>query len=284
MMSIYGFIGGIGDGLADTGKAMQTDALEARRQQRLEEARARQEQRANAEWSRRQDETFTRTYGVDADPNAGTRALDTQHEFKTKFGAGADPSRGMAAYEKDYQLGLYGEKARIDLGTHRNKGRIDNEINAYGEPFEHPTAGLMQTGPDGQLRPVGRGAGATALSGDRPPPAAIATVEWIAKHITDGDRRAAWELAQRSKSNPQEFAARLYMSRKREAEANFENITDEEIKEEVRRAMSLYPDFLDDAGTTQPSGQDESPPMEGARKAPDGNWYIQQDGKWFRVD
>jgi len=27
-----------------------------------------------------------------------------------------------------------------------------------------------------------------------------------------------------------------------------------------------------------------SPPMQGARQAPDGQWYIQQNGKWFRVD
>ena len=28
----------------------------------------------------------------------------------------------------------------------------------------------------------------------------------------------------------------------------------------------------------------EQPPYEGARKAPDGNWYVMQDGKWFRVE
>jgi hypothetical protein len=27
-----------------------------------------------------------------------------------------------------------------------------------------------------------------------------------------------------------------------------------------------------------------APPMEGARKAPDGNWYVQQNGKWFKVE
>jgi hypothetical protein len=27
----------------------------------------------------------------------------------------------------------------------------------------------------------------------------------------------------------------------------------------------------------------DAPPMEGAQKAPDGNWYIQKDGKYFRV-
>lgn len=26
-----------------------------------------------------------------------------------------------------------------------------------------------------------------------------------------------------------------------------------------------------------------APPVEGAQKAPDGNWYVQKDGKWFRV-
>lgn len=27
----------------------------------------------------------------------------------------------------------------------------------------------------------------------------------------------------------------------------------------------------------------DAPPVQGAQKAPDGNWYVQKDGKWFRV-
>ena len=27
-----------------------------------------------------------------------------------------------------------------------------------------------------------------------------------------------------------------------------------------------------------------APPMEGAKKAPDGNWYVEKNGKFFRVD
>lgn len=273
MMSIYGFIGGLGDGLADTGKAMQTDALEARRQQRLEEARARQEERANVEYDRRQDRTFDLTYGAGADRNAGTKALDTQLEFESKYGAGADPTKGMSAYE----LELYNQKAGVDVETHRRKAQTDNELGAYSEPFEHPTAGLLQTGPDGKVSRIGGGPGS---SGSGSQPAAIATVEWIAANITGGDRRAAWELAQRSKSNPQDLAARLYMARKKEASDNYEDISDEQIMEEVRQAMAM----LNQTPPAPTSTQDESPPMEGARKAPDGNWYIQQDGKWFRVD
>jgi hypothetical protein len=30
--------------------------------------------------------------------------------------------------------------------------------------------------------------------------------------------------------------------------------------------------------------QSASPPVQGARQAPDGNWYVQQNGKYFRVD
>lgn len=28
----------------------------------------------------------------------------------------------------------------------------------------------------------------------------------------------------------------------------------------------------------------EQPPVAGARKAPDGHWYVQKDGKWYRVE
>lgn len=31
-------------------------------------------------------------------------------------------------------------------------------------------------------------------------------------------------------------------------------------------------------------GDSDQPPMPGARQAADGNWYIQQNGQWFRVD
>lgn len=33
-----------------------------------------------------------------------------------------------------------------------------------------------------------------------------------------------------------------------------------------------------------PSGAGEQPPVPGAQKAPDGNWYVQQNGKFMRVD
>jgi hypothetical protein len=32
--------------------------------------------------------------------------------------------------------------------------------------------------------------------------------------------------------------------------------------------------------------QEEQPPLEGARKAPDGNWYVadpEREGKWLQV-
>jgi hypothetical protein len=35
---------------------------------------------------------------------------------------------------------------------------------------------------------------------------------------------------------------------------------------------------------TAPAGSDAAPPMAGARRAADGNWYVQQGGKWNRVD
>lgn len=40
-------------------------------------------------------------------------------------------------------------------------------------------------------------------------------------------------------------------------------------------------------GDKQPEPEktgDESPPIAGAKKAPDGFWYVQKNGKWFKVD
>jgi hypothetical protein len=70
-------------------------------------------------------------------------------------------------------------------------------------------------------------------------PAAITTVEWIAERLTGGDYQAAWNMAQQSKSNPQDLAARLYMARRKEASDGFEDITDEQIMQDVRSAMEM---------------------------------------------
>lgn len=35
---------------------------------------------------------------------------------------------------------------------------------------------------------------------------------------------------------------------------------------------------------TQRPAQSSAPPMQGARQAPDGNWYVQQNGRYFRVE
>lgn len=40
-----------------------------------------------------------------------------------------------------------------------------------------------------------------------------------------------------------------------------------------------------DAKAEQPKQKDtESPPIAGAKKAEDGNWYVQKNGKWFKVE
>jgi GH24 family phage-related lysozyme (muramidase) len=37
-------------------------------------------------------------------------------------------------------------------------------------------------------------------------------------------------------------------------------------------------------GSAAQQAQNDSPPASGARKAPDGNWYVEENGKFFRVD
>ena len=44
------------------------------------------------------------------------------------------------------------------------------------------------------------------------------------------------------------------------------------------------PEIDDEMSMMQGQNEDEEPPMEGAQRAPDGRWYVQQEGQWFRVD
>ena len=51
----------------------------------------------------------------------------------------------------------------------------------------------------------------------------------------------------------------------------------EEIYAEAGRILAVS-----DAGTPAPAG--EAAPVEGAKKAPDGNWYVEKDGQFFKVN
>jgi hypothetical protein len=66
------------------------------------------------------------------------------------------------------------------------------------------------------------------------------------------------------------------------------------IKQAVAEALGM-PDIgevgMDDGGTPivpeAPEGQDgaeDEPPMEGAKRAPDGQWYVERDGQHYRVE
>lgn len=54
-------------------------------------------------------------------------------------------------------------------------------------------------------------------------------------------------------------------------------------------SKALYDEVQDssqdaeDKGTAAPQGGSDKPPMEGAKKAPDGKWYVQKDGKYHPV-
>jgi hypothetical protein len=157
-MSVYGFIGGLGQGLADTGKAMQTDALEARRQQRLEEARVKQEQRANMEWDRR-------------DTIGRERAIEDRDEGR-QFTFGSSLPDVQQKGQFNFELGAR-NNAALDL--YSDKARANNQINRFGTPyFDETTGGLLQSGPDGQVRNIAS-ARATGAAGDEGPKPAGAT-------------------------------------------------------------------------------------------------------------
>lgn len=54
------------------------------------------------------------------------------------------------------------------------------------------------------------------------------------------------------------------------------------IDEATERYRGMAPDYNMNPDRIAPAG--DAPPVQGAKKAPDGNWYVQQDGKWFKVE
>lgn len=60
----------------------------------------------------------------------------------------------------------------------------------------------------------------------------------------------------------------------------------EEAQAIIEQGMRAYRGGGAGAGqdVTLDPAQGGTPPMEGARRAPDGNWYVQQNGKWMKVE
>lgn len=65
----------------------------------------------------------------------------------------------------------------------------------------------------------------------------------------------------------------------------------DQLETNLATIKELYPQLLKEKEAAYardyggaPSTPDEQPPVEGARKAPDGKWYVQQGNGWARVD
>jgi hypothetical protein len=57
-----------------------------------------------------------------------------------------------------------------------------------------------------------------------------------------------------------------------------------DFKNEIVRLRQLAEQKASGAGGASAGGSTESPPVAGARRAPDGHWYVEQNGQFFRVD
>ena len=87
----------------------------------------------------------------------------------------------------------------------------------------------------------------------------------------------AIKLATQSKSNPGKAATSLAsMIAKTEWGQTH---TPEEIFAEANRVLAVS-----DSGAPAAAGGGEAAPVDGARKAPDGNWYLEREGKYYKVN
>lgn len=82
-----------------------------------------------------------------------------------------------------------------------------------------------------------------------------------------------------------------YMKRVAQRSIDVERLRQDYVKENGRLNEGFYRKLSDYADknplfpeASQASSKQAAPPMQGARQAPDGNWYVQQNGKYFRVD
>jgi hypothetical protein len=79
---------------------------------------------------------------------------------------------------------------------------------------------------------------------------------------------------------------REWLTRKRESQQKLAAYL-ENAASFLGKPGNTVSDFLEmqkSGGEAQSSNDSVQQPMQGARQASDGNWYIQQNGQWFRVD
>jgi len=79
-----------------------------------------------------------------------------------------------------------------------------------------------------------------------------------------------------------------YMKRVAQRSLDVERLRQDYVKKNGRLNEGFYRELeaYSNANPLFPEAgqQQASPPMQGARQAPDGNWYVQQNGKYYRVE
>jgi hypothetical protein len=181
---------------------MQTDALEARRQQRLEEARMRQEDRANTEWRDRSKIEAEQKYGVGAlDDPRGLLAQDRENAaeiaFRSVHGAGADFSVGSGVLDN-----------RLAADRTRRTENAKNEANRFGHVTLDEDLGISyQTGPTGEVKKISNLPGSAA--NDANLTALERNGHYLVAKAGFGSHREAVEFLNQSKFNPVERVAEL---------------------------------------------------------------------------
>jgi len=120
------------------------------------------------------------------------------------------------------------------------------------------------------------------------PPADVATAEWMIQNGVAKDYNEAWEKIRTGRTPPVTAA---------DIEKMVENATDTEFKGALGRPK---PEDIEAArernrarilknlgiGENPAGGESSDKPPAGypdAKKAPDGMWYVQKDGKWHRI-
>ncbi len=143
----------------------------------------------------------------------------------------------FVSYDKD--------KGAVTLAN-RNGDQRPMSLNAVktlagvgGGKYKATDYGVMNEG-TGSITPYTKEQLAGKVGSSKGAPAQIQTVEWIATNLTNGDKQAAWKMAQTAKSNPQELAVKMFLARKKEAADNFEDVSDEQIKNDVMTAIRAF--------------------------------------------
>ncbi len=173
-------------------------------------------------------------------------------------------------------------------------GASQKDATTYGDVTQDPVSGLYgQRDSNGQFHVLDARKGKSSSGGSGNPPGDLQVASWLMGEDPTLSRADALKMANQAANNPDKYIQTFIENRMKAQDDPFysgEKLSLQEVEQmaiDSQRRISerdkVQSSPQNSSGQGSRSFESSSPPIEGAEKAEDGNWYIRKDGKVYRV-